>query len=233
MRAFSEKEKYLTKMIVKQTTFYFRDCFTDRLLKNISIDIPLHEGEVKKVLHSENIEYQEIAEEIVTVIKLIELLESNGLVYRFQVEYPLGNSITIGKFLHENQMQRHSLIVDKKIREQIKENALIQFVVTQELRLFVKKNFKSKEDRMHRSSLIVAWCAVAVALFAALFGSWSANQETAEALQNLNRRLDSIAVDKKMTVYDKSKVTFDSIKPNAPSQKNKNGTRKNKADQQR
>lgn len=196
MRDFSAKERQLIKQIVKNDTFYFRDFFSKDFLENVRITVPLKNDErIKKLQHSERIEYRQIATSLITSIKLLHLLEAQGWIYGFKVEALMYDSFQIGAFENIGEIERNSLVTDQFIKDELAVNAQREFVVTEALKVFVENGFRTKEDilanRNSRFTKVGLWLAGMGTLVALTTTAYTV-YENQEIHRDINRKLNTL-----------------------------------------
>lgn len=204
MRAFSEKEKNLIRKVITGDSFYFRDFFSDFFLENVKAKVPLSSPEkINKIKHSKRIEFRQIAAELMTSIKLIHLLETNGWIYGFKVEVPLKHSQDLGTFEgeveDEIEMERFSFVADHLIREELGKNIQMEYVIMEPLKIFVSNNFKTTEDlhtennyRISRVSLRILWISTLIALVGMIYNIYEGVKAHNEINVRINRTNDTV-----------------------------------------
>jgi hypothetical protein len=219
MRTFSTRERELINKIIKGDTFYFREFFPDFFLENVKIDVPLKaDVEIKTVQHSERIQYQQVAAQLVISIKLVELLEAQGWIYRFKVDAPFGHSSYIGTFENVNEKQKNSLVTDQFIKKELAKNIQMEFVITEELKVFVSNNFKTKEDvqtrrsfNISRGGLVVATLGACTAIFSISY-SFYHNQKIHGEMNNrisaLNNEVENLSNQNEQLLKGLEEMTF-------------------------
>jgi hypothetical protein len=200
MRELNDKEKSLINRIIQKDSFYFRDLFSDNLLRSTSIRVYFQDKNVDLHYDPNIIQIREVFKELTLIIGLVRLLEKNDLLLRIQIEVEMQPAITIGGLTNGKKY----LFGDQNLKNELASSVLTEFFITEELTSFVNNNFRSRETRRHRQTMTVSWIAIGIALLTSLYailfpdnGYKAAFQTLDNELKMTNKSLDSIKSDLK------------------------------------
>ena len=228
MRELSSREKEIIKRIIETRSFYFRDLFSKFFLDNVRIVIDLPSKEAA-IFYADSInEIRDVFEEIVTIIGLIKLLDKNDLILRAQIEIELHNKFELGQF--QGDKTTRFIFGDKFIKQELADNVLTEFFVTEELRTFYKDKFRTKEEIRHNQTMNISYAALLLALGTSIYSilnptpNFNDNFEKVnDGIKTLDNKIDSIKI------FPGDRITIgkvDSVKSSNPDTVSTKGNRR-------
>ncbi len=172
MRELNSIEKALISKVIKTKVFSFRDLFSDFFLSNVKLIINLDSKDVK-ICYSQNIDEKwDVFEEIITVVGLVKLLEKHNLLPKVQIEVPLNLVYYWGDLDTENKPKSTQIFGDDSLKRELVNNILAEFYITEELRIFYKNKFRTRDEIRHRKIFLVSWLAIVIALLTSAYAIW-------------------------------------------------------------
>lgn len=187
MRPLSKLEKDIVKKLCEKPQ-YFSDLFDEDFLQNFIIEIIndsiAKNNEIKILMkrretYSDQYYQEQIYKanyKIAEIINLLNYLKSEAYIFPFKSSH----SITVHGFIGLNELyQDYRDNPDKykiytfpnfELYDTIFEFVDITFVSTEALKDYLKNDFRTPDQIMHRQNIIVAWIAIIISILLGLIG---------------------------------------------------------------
>ncbi len=161
MRQFTNQEKHIVKKITSSSGIYIDRLFSKVINKcNISCDFEKNEIKVHYLNETSN-EFktpEKVVQEIFVLAKLLQLLESEGLILSFEktLNKALENPHSIGTSENIEQFSIYHF-GDKKLKKIFIKYVATEIYPTEELKSLVKRFFISRGQLYQFLTLMTSW----------------------------------------------------------------------------
>ncbi len=222
MREFSDFEKKLIRRI-NSTEGNNLPNLIDPYLEDVSISVELKQ-KTKIIFQEHTVKSYDIEDRVSQIesiilqsVNLIKLLEEKGYIFTYKrgtVQFPFTYgtaAVNLSRITYE--------FPDERISELLTNYSIQEIFLTPELNVFVKNNFKTREEKRFNKQFTLACFAIGITFLGVVI-NFGFNLE--KKLNNSGQKIDSLQLERILKVKQSSKidsVQFNSLMKNIKEKK--------------